>query len=50
LHKFPGPWGAQLTRFYLTVRIFRSLQYHLVLDGWHRRYGDFVRTGMTSVP
>lgn len=49
LHSFPGPWGAKVSRFYLAARIFRSLQYHIVLDDWHRRYGDFVRTGMSFV-
>ncbi|KAF3401649.1 putative sterigmatocystin biosynthesis monooxygenase stcW [Penicillium rolfsii] len=49
LHSFPGPWGAKVSRFYLAARIFHSLQYHFVLDDWHRQYGDFVRTGPREI-
>jgi hypothetical protein len=48
LNHFPGPCGAAVSRFYLVSCIFRSLQYHILLDDWHRRYGDFVRTGMVA--
>jgi hypothetical protein len=46
LRSFPGPLGAKLSRFYAVKLASKNLQYHLELQGLHRKYGDFVRTGM----
>ena len=42
---FQGPWYAGLTKLW-HVWACRKSKNHLVLDELHRRYGDFVRTGM----
>lgn len=47
LRNFPGPWGAKVSRFYTFGLIKRSnLKYHLELEKLHRKYGDYVRTGI----
>lgn len=45
LRRFPGPWGARLSRFYAVRLASKGLQYHLELQKLHEQYGDFVRTG-----
>jgi hypothetical protein len=51
LRYFPGPWGAKLSRFYTVGLTKRSnLRYHLELEKLHRKYGDFVRTGISNKP
>ncbi|KAL1640915.1 hypothetical protein SLS58_006531 [Diplodia intermedia] len=45
LRAFPGPFGARLSRFYVTAASARDVQYHEVIRGWHGKYGDFIRTG-----
>lgn len=45
LRRFPGPWGAKLSRFYAVSLASKGLQYHLELQKLHDQYGDFVRTG-----
>ncbi|KKY15727.1 putative benzoate 4-monooxygenase cytochrome [Diplodia seriata] len=45
LRAFPGPFGARLSRFYVTAKSARDVQYHEVVRGWHGKYGDFIRTG-----
>ncbi|OJD33853.1 cytochrome p450 [Diplodia corticola] len=45
LRKFPGPWGAKLSRFYVTATSARDVQYHVAVKRWHEQYGDFIRTG-----
>lgn len=49
LRRFPGPFGAKISRFW-TVRLIKSsdFKYHVELEKLHRTYGDFVRTGLTS--
>ncbi|KAL1962758.1 hypothetical protein VTN77DRAFT_9212 [Rasamsonia byssochlamydoides] len=49
LRRFPGPWGAKLSRFYAMGLASKSLQYHLELEKMHRKYGDFVRTGPREI-
>lgn len=47
LRRFPGPSGAKISRFW-TVRLVKSsnFKYHVELEKLHRKYGDFVRTGL----
>ncbi|PCG92796.1 Cytochrome P450 [Penicillium occitanis (nom. inval.)] len=49
LRKFPGPWGARLSRFYAVSLASKGLQYHLELQKLHEQYGDFVRTGPREI-
>lgn len=45
LRKFPGPFGAKLSRFYVTLTSAKKVQYHEEIKKWHEKYGDFIRTG-----
>ncbi|KAJ0426668.1 cytochrome P450 [Aspergillus carlsbadensis] len=45
LRRFPGPFMAKVTRLSIAMRSMKRTQYHLDLEGMHRQYGDFVRTG-----
>ncbi|GME27678.1 cytochrome p450 [Neofusicoccum parvum] len=45
LRKFPGPWGAKLSRFYVTAASAKKVMYHKEIKQWHEKYGDFIRTG-----
>lgn len=45
LRRFPGPWGAKLSRFYNVWLAFESRQYYLEVEDMHRKNGDFVLTG-----
>lgn len=48
LRKFPGPFGAKLSKFWSLNKAMRSgLRYYQVVDQLHEKYGDFVRTGKT---
>lgn len=46
--RFPGPLGAKLSRFWTSYTSSKNFQYHKELDKMHAKYGDFVRTGMTT--
>ena len=48
LRKFPGPFGARVSKFWQVLRVLDSRN-HLLLDRLHARYGDFVRTGRCFV-
>jgi hypothetical protein len=50
LRKFPGPFGAKITRFYPVYLSAKKQQYILDLQGFHRKYGDVVRTGKILSP
>ncbi|KAL1640901.1 hypothetical protein SLS58_006517 [Diplodia intermedia] len=45
LRRFPGPFAARLTRFWSVYKSSKDLQYHLVLEELHKKYGDVVRVG-----
>ena len=46
LRRFPGPWGAKVSRLYSVWISKRSgFKYHLELEKLHVEFGDFVRTG-----
>ena len=44
LRHFPGPFMASVTKLWQTTKTLDS-QNHILLDGLHKRFGDFVRTG-----
>ncbi|KAF9632896.1 putative cytochrome p450 protein [Lasiodiplodia theobromae] len=44
LRKFPGPFGAKVSKFYGWY-MSRNLQYHFEVEKLHKKYGDVVRTG-----
>ncbi len=44
LNKFPGPFMAKVSKLYHMSLLGKSDNY-LILDRWHQKYGDFVRTG-----
>lgn len=45
---FPGPWYAPISKLW-NVWAARNRTNHLVLHSLHKRYGDFVRTGKTTL-
>ncbi|KAL1981812.1 hypothetical protein VTN96DRAFT_2108 [Rasamsonia emersonii] len=46
LHKFPGPFGAKLSKLWTLRKVVQSkLRWYQVLDELHEKYGDYVRTG-----
>ncbi|KAE8357001.1 cytochrome P450 [Aspergillus coremiiformis] len=49
LHRFPGPFGAKLTRFWSAYLAAKNVQYHVELKKLHEQYGDFVRTGPREI-
>ena len=46
IRKFPGPFGARVSRLYSMRLAAKKVQYHLELAKLHEQYGDFIRTGM----
>ena len=48
LRAFPGPFMAKMTKFWHVSKSLRS-QNHLLMASLHRNYGDFVRTGRSSL-
>lgn len=47
LRAFPGPLSTKISRFSTVGSVLMSgVRYYLVLEDLHKRYGDFVRTGM----
>ncbi|KXJ89515.1 putative cytochrome P450 [Microdochium bolleyi] len=45
LRKFPGPWGAKISRFWSARRAARKVQYYKEVESMHETHGDFIRTG-----
>lgn len=46
LRRFPGPFWAVVSKFWHVIKCLQTnSQNHLILDGLHQKYGDFVRTG-----
>lgn len=45
LDKFPGPFWARLTNFYITMLSARRLQLYQEVQKLHEKYGDYVRLG-----
>jgi len=48
LNKFPGPYGAKVTKFHQFISV-RNLDRHHVLRRLHDRYGKFVRVGPNEI-
>lgn len=48
LKKFPGPFMAKVSKLYHMLLLGKSDNY-LLLDRWHQKYGDFVRTGKITI-
>ncbi|KAK5736331.1 hypothetical protein LTR17_007495 [Elasticomyces elasticus] len=48
LNRFPGPWTARLSSFFLTFRL-GNLDAYLQLQALHRRYGKIVRIGSSQL-
>ena len=44
LRKFPGPFGARVSKFWHVGKLLGQPNFK-VLDDLHEQYGDFVRTG-----
>jgi hypothetical protein len=50
IRKFPGPFGMKLSRFYAAYLNAKNYQFYKELENMHDTYGDFVRTGLYSLP
>ena len=48
LNKFPGPFGARISRFWLTAQLKNGDAYRKVHE-LHEKYGDFVRLGSSDL-
>lgn len=46
LRRFPGPFGAKLSRFWSCAKAAKNVQYYKEVEKMVEQYGDFVRTGM----
>jgi hypothetical protein len=47
LNSFPGPFGAKLSKFWSIHKVIQSkVKWYKVVDELHKKYGDYVRTGM----
>ncbi|KIW74868.1 hypothetical protein Z517_11638 [Fonsecaea pedrosoi CBS 271.37] len=49
LRKFPGPWGAKLSRFWALRRSMKKVQFNYEVEALHKQYGDFVRIGPREI-
>ncbi|KIW88830.1 uncharacterized protein Z519_10314 [Cladophialophora bantiana CBS 173.52] len=49
LRKFPGPWGAKLSRFWALKRSMKKVQFNYEVEALHKQYGDFVRIGPREI-
>lgn len=49
LRRFPGPFAARLSQFYMTWRSFRRGQIYKDVRSLHEKYGDFVRVGPSEI-
>jgi len=48
LGKFPGPFGARLSKFWHIVQLGNCDNYKR-LDRWHHQYGEYVRIGPSEL-
>ncbi|KAG2414635.1 hypothetical protein HFD88_003826 [Aspergillus terreus] len=48
LRRFPGPFGARISGFWMPMNIRYQPPYQL-LEDLHRKYGDFVRIGPSDI-
>ncbi|KAJ0114720.1 hypothetical protein J7T55_004964 [Diaporthe amygdali] len=47
--RFPGPFGAKLSRFWTAYISSKNAQYYKELEKMQAKYGDFVRTGPREI-
>ena len=48
LHHFPGPPLAKISKFYHVSRLGKMDNFRK-LEGWHKKYGNVVRTGTPTL-
>lgn len=48
LKSFPGPWMAKTSKLWHMWILSEKSDNFRRLEGWHQKYGDFVRTGESS--
>lgn len=49
LSRYPGPFLAKLSNFYITARSVRNLQLFKEIEHIHHQYGDYVRLGKSPI-
>ncbi|KAL4805917.1 cytochrome P450 monooxygenase [Aspergillus unguis] len=49
LSRFPGPYLARLSNFYVTALTAKKFQLYNEVEDLHRKYGDYVRLGPTEL-
>ncbi|KAG6000416.1 hypothetical protein E4U21_005476 [Claviceps maximensis] len=49
LNRFPGPFAARLSNFYITRLATRKLQLYREVQNLHQVYGDYVRVGPSEI-
>ncbi|KAG8163285.1 hypothetical protein KVR01_006582 [Diaporthe batatas] len=49
LRRFPGPFLARISSFYITGVVFKGHQEYLELDRLHKKYGEVVRIGPSAL-
>ncbi|SMR55222.1 unnamed protein product [Zymoseptoria tritici ST99CH_1E4] len=45
LNRFPGPYLARLSNFWIAFHVGKDLNHHLKLEALHHQYGSIVRVG-----
>ncbi|KAK5988243.1 Cytochrome P450 monooxygenase FCK2 [Cladobotryum mycophilum] len=49
LNRFPGPFAARLSNFYITSRAVKKFHLYEEIQDLHRQYGDIVRVGPSEL-
>ncbi|KAL2200155.1 cytochrome P450 monooxygenase-like protein [Corynascus similis CBS 632.67] len=49
LSKYPGPFLARLTNFYITAKSMKKLHLYEEVQKLHEQYGDYVRLGPSEI-
>ncbi|KAF2757755.1 benzoate 4-monooxygenase cytochrome P450 [Pseudovirgaria hyperparasitica] len=49
LNRFPGPFGARVSNWYITSLAVKNFQIYREIEQFHQKYGDFVRIGPTEI-
>lgn len=49
LNRFPGPYLARLTDFWMSIHVGKALDQYRKLDALHKKYGPYVRTGANQL-
>ncbi|KAK7718862.1 hypothetical protein SLS57_005972 [Botryosphaeria dothidea] len=48
LRKFPGPFGAKVSRLYSAYLAGKDVKYYKEVEKMHQKYGDFIRTALNT--